>query len=242
MDRAKTERSPPEARLERGGLAQSAAARLREIILEREPGAQIGSLHEVGELLGVGIVTVQQAARILEHEGLLEVRRGPGGGYYGARPDVAALERSVAAYWRVHGARFDEVTEMMSLLDCEIIPAAALCEDGDLHEQARQFRERIESCRTEETRIAFEQDFHKLLFQMSRRPFVELLMRVAMSLYSTPPKSRLFGGEEGVMAWKTGKVRVIDAILKRDEELARFEAMRYRQELLARLRKAAPSV
>jgi DNA-binding IscR family transcriptional regulator len=36
-------------------------------------------------------VTVQQAARVLEHEGLLAVRRGPGGGYYGTRPDEAAL-------------------------------------------------------------------------------------------------------------------------------------------------------
>src|SRR5688500_6419052 len=72
---------------QRRQLVKAAAAQLRDIILEREPGANIGSLKEVAQMLGVGIVTVQQAARILEHEGLLAVRRGPGGGYHGTRPD-----------------------------------------------------------------------------------------------------------------------------------------------------------
>src|ERR1700716_3569120 len=90
-------------KIPRRQLVQAAAAKLRDVILAREPGTQIGSLNEVAELLGVGIVTVQQAARVLEHEGLLAVRRGPGGGYYGTRPDEAALERAFAAYLRVHG-------------------------------------------------------------------------------------------------------------------------------------------
>ena len=112
-------------KIPRRQIVQAAAAKLRDVILAREPGAQIGSLNEVAELLGVGIVTVQQAARILEHEGLLAVRRGPGGGYYGTRPDEAALERAFAAYLRVHGFSNRESHRMLSLLDCEIVPAAA---------------------------------------------------------------------------------------------------------------------
>lgn len=218
-------------------LVQNAAAKLRDIILEREPGAQIGSLSDVSRLLGVGIVTVQQAARILEHEGLLDVRRGPGGGYYGTRPDEAALERSVAAYMRVHGPSYSEMLEMISLLDCEIIPAAARCKDESLREEARVLRERVDTCTTEEARIVFEDDFRRLLFKMDARPFFELLSRVATRLYSAPPQPRVFPGEEGVASWMAAKRRMLDAILKQDEALARFEAGRYRQELLTRLRK-----
>src|SRR6266481_2517902 len=98
-------------KLPRRQIVQAAAAKLRDVILAREPGTQIGSLNEVAELLGVGIVTVQQAARILEHEGLLAVRRGPGGGYYGTRPDEASLERSLAAYMRVHGFGYREALD-----------------------------------------------------------------------------------------------------------------------------------
>src|SRR6202007_308871 len=101
-------------RLQPRHLVQGTAAKLREMILSREPDACVGSLHEVAQQLGVGVVTVQQAARILEHEGLLEVRRGPGGGYYGKRPDEAALERSMAAYLRVHGSASQEVSEIVS--------------------------------------------------------------------------------------------------------------------------------
>src|ERR1700730_2250291 len=119
-------------KLPRRQIVQAAAAKLRDMILAREPGTQIGSLNEVAQLLGVGIVTVQQAARILEHEGLLAVRRGPGGGYYGTRPDEAALERAFAAYMRVHGVDYRDAVEITTLLDCEIIPAAARCKNDDL--------------------------------------------------------------------------------------------------------------
>src|SRR5258708_27307750 len=83
-------------------IVQAAAAKLRDLILAREPGTQVGSLNEVAQSLGVGILTVQQAARLLDHEGLLAVRRGPGGGYYRTRPDEAALEPAFAAYLPVH--------------------------------------------------------------------------------------------------------------------------------------------
>src|SRR5262249_22203781 len=82
-------------------LVQQTTARLRELIFAHDEHELIGSLPDLAKQMGVGIVTVQQAARILEHEGALEVRRGPGGGYYGRRPDAAALERSLAAYMRM---------------------------------------------------------------------------------------------------------------------------------------------
>src|SRR5688500_2808929 len=81
-------------------LVPATAERLREMVFALPGGEQIGSLNDLSTRLGVGIVTMQQAARILEHEGLLEVRRGPGGGYYGRRPDEETLERSLAAYMR----------------------------------------------------------------------------------------------------------------------------------------------
>jgi GntR family transcriptional regulator, transcriptional repressor for pyruvate dehydrogenase complex len=223
-------------KLPRRQLVQAAAAKLRDAILAREPGTQIGSLNEVAELLGVGIVTVQQAARVLEHEGLLAVRRGPGGGYYGTRPDEAALERAFAAYLRVHGFGHPESHRMLSLLDCEIVPAAAHCTDESLREKARGLLERVDGCESSEQRIAFETELRDLLFRMVTRPLVELVCRVTQRLYvlsDTPP---LFPGKEGFDAWRGARRRILEAILKHDEKLAQFEAERYRALVLARLR------
>ena len=222
-------------------LVQATAAKLRELILSSEPGAQIGSLNEVAQLLGVGIVTVQQAARILEHEGLLAVRRGPGGGYYGTRPDEAALERSIAAYLRVHGFGHRESQQMLSLLDCEIVPAAACCGDDALRETVQELLDRVDQCDSTGARVAFEKELRDLLLKMVAKPLIELLCRVTHRLYVHSGAPLVFTDQEGVEAWKSGRRRILSAILGRDEELAQFEAERYRRLVLSRLRKRSDS-
>ena len=225
-----------QAARERGRpLVQAAADKLRDLILSQPEGAQIGSLNEVAQTLGVGIVTVQQAARILEHEGLLEVRRGPGGGYYGARPDDAALERSVATYLRVHGSAYREILEMMSLLDTELMPSAARCQDEGLRQELRVLLGRIEAADAPEDRIGVEEELHNIVFRMVDRPLFELLARVTTQVSRAQSAPLLFPGDEGVAAWKTGRRRIVQAILDQDVGLALFEAVRYRQGVLSRL-------
>ena len=217
-------------------LVQETAEKLRAVILDREPGAQIGSLNEVAERFGVGIVTVQQAARILEHEGLLTVKRGPGGGYYGARPDEAALERAFATYLRVHGFGHRDTSEMMALIDCEILISAARCNDRQLHDELRRLDGRIDQCETPSERIQLEEELRNALFKFVSRPLIELLSRVTTQLYKMQPRPAIFSGDEGVQAWKTGRHRIIQAMLQQDEELTRFEAERYRKDFLLRQR------
>lgn len=219
-------------------LVPTTAAKLRALILARDPDAQIGSLPELAELLGVGIVTVQQAARILEHEGLLLVRRGPGGGYYGTRPDEEALERSVVAYLQVHGSGHTEAAEVTTLLRAEIIAGASGCSVPEFCDALSALNTRIELCDTAVKRATLETDLYQLLFKMVTRPLFALLTRVSWRLYDPSSIAVLYPGAEGVAAWKAGKRRLIRAILEQDEELARFEAMRDRRDYLARLRRA----
>lgn len=225
---------PNTARRRGQPLVRAAADRLRDLILAREPGSQIGSLSEVAQTLGVGIVTVQQAARVLEHEGLLKVRRGPGGGYYGARPDDAALERSVAAYLRVHGSAYREVLEMMSLLDTELLPAAARCQDEPARTELRAVMARVGKADTPAERISIEEDLHDIVFRMVDRPLFELLARVTAQVSRAQQTPLLFPGDD-VEAWKDGRRRIIQAILDGDVGLTLFEAVRYRQGVLGRL-------
>jgi len=224
------------SKMQKRHLVQEVAAQLRDIILAHEPGTQIGSLNDVAQRLGVGIVTVQQAARILEHEGLLAVRRGPGGGYYGTRPDEAALERSMAAYMRVHGFGYREAFELATLLDYDIIPAAARCNDEDFRAVIRSMLQRLDSCHTRETRAAIELEFRDILFKVVASPLMQLVLRQTTQFYKAQSNPPLFTGDEGVRAWRMGRRRIFEAILNHDEELARFEADRYRREVMARLR------
>jgi DNA-binding FadR family transcriptional regulator len=208
------------------------------MILVREPDTQIGSLREIAKTLGVGIVTVQQVARVLEHEGFLEVRRGHDGGYYGARPNEAALQRSISGYLLVHRSKskYHEAIDIVTLLDCELMAAAALCTNESLREQLRVLSESIDSRDTSEQRVAFENEMHNVLFRMVDRPLMELLARVAMRHYTDHPSPALYLGEEGAARWRTQRHDIVHAILRRDPALARFEAARRRNDLLSCLK------
>ena len=232
-----TNNNEPAGKQSRERLVQATAAKMRELILAREPDSCIGSLRQIARTLGVGIVTLQQVARVLEHEGFLDVRRGHDGGYYGTRPNQAALERSISGYLLVHrsSSRQYEAIDIMTLLDCELMPAAALCTDESLRDELRVLAESIDSRDTPEQRVTFENQMHSVLFRMVDRPLMELLARVAMRHHTDHPNPALYSGEAGVALWKTQRHEIVRAILRRDPELARFEAARRRSGLMRRL-------
>jgi DNA-binding FadR family transcriptional regulator len=213
-------------------LVAEAADRLRDLVLARPAGEQIGSLTEVAEELGVGIVTVQQAARILEHEGLLTVKRGPGGGYYGARPDNAAIERAFATYLRVSDIGYREAFELTVLLDCDVIRAAAESMDADLEHKILSLCSRLDGTKSAAARIEFEVAFRETLFELVERPLLQLMSHVAMQLYSKQSDPAMFAEAVPLEDWRAGRRRILDAILSRDSELANFEAHRFRRLML----------
>lgn len=207
-------------------LVQQSAERLRDMLFAVPSGTRLGALPELARRLGVGIVTVQQAARILEHEGLLEVKRGPGGGYYGTRPDDAALERAIAAYMRVHPTSFDEAADITSLLFNELVPAAAACRDDRLRADLHALGETVDYQNTEADRGAFELALQDLLFDMVDRPLFAALTRVTLRVAETRSAPLIDQSRAGVAEWKAGRRRIIAAILAQDADLARFEANR----------------
>lgn len=213
-------------------LVGNTAEALRDLVFAAEPGERIGSLQDLTRSLNVGIVTLQQAVRVLEHEGLLEVRRGPGGGYYGMRPDAAAIERAVSVFLRTHPASFGEALNITSLLFIELVGAAANCQDPALRNEMTALGARIEMCNDPSDRGNFEYDLQSLLFRMVKWPLFELLTHVTLSFAVSSGDLLLDWGED----WKIGRKRIIAAILSGDPELARFEAERSnRRPLLRRL-------
>ncbi|MDE8654541.1 GntR family transcriptional regulator [Novosphingobium album (ex Liu et al. 2023)] len=207
-------------------LVQATAEALRERIFAQEAGSQIGSLSELARDLGVGIVTVQQAARILEHEGLLEVRRGPGGGYYGRRPDVVTLERALAAYMRARPASWEEALDITSLLFNELCAAAAQEESTEARSGLRDFAARLEGCDPEREVFDLEEEFQNLLFTMVNRPLFELLTRVTLHFSASGAPDAMGKGLVAPGQWLAGRKRIVRAILDGDVALARFEADR----------------
>ena len=214
-----------------------AAQALRELVFGVDPESRIGSLPDLARRLGVGIGTVQQAARVLEHEGLLEVRRGPGGGYYGKRPDAAALERALSAYMRMHPASYEEALDMTSLLFTELASAAAACRDGTLRTELAALLPRITPHAEAADRLVFESLFQDLLFRMVDRPLFEMLTRVTLHFSETGAGPAVVMRGDQAEQWWLGRQAIITAILSGDAELARFEADRCNRRIVMNLQR-----
>ncbi len=219
-------------------LVNATTATLRDHIFAREPGELLGSLHHLARELEVGIVTLQQAARVLEHEGLLEVRRGPGGGYYGTRPDDAALERAMDAYLRVHPATFDEALDMTSLLFNELVAAAARCRDTSMRAKLSAIAEQFDDVQFDDLQFdqavlgGVELEFQELLFRMVRRPLFEMLTRVTLHYAASCNAPAVHHVQGDVRRWCEGRRSIIAAIVAGDEALARFEADRQNRRIV----------
>lgn len=87
------------APLEDGGRAEVVARRLGEAIvlgLLRD-GEQLPSESELAAQLRVATVTLREALSTLRHEGLVETRRGRGGGSFVRSPAEGSLDRQRAA-------------------------------------------------------------------------------------------------------------------------------------------------
>ncbi len=222
----------------REGLVTAAVAKLREIIIAHPAETQIGSLPELAKALGVGIVTVQQAARVLEHEGFLRVRRGPGGGYYGTRPDAEGLSQAISGFLALHQSAHPEAIDIITLLDCELMAAAARAQNEAMRVKLAELVKTVDDQNTARQRGEFDQSMLNILYLMVDRPLMELLSRVAVHHYAEYPRGPVYGGAEGKQRWKRERRAIIAAILDGDPERARFEGYRRRREIMNQLNAA----
>ncbi|HMO67745.1 MAG TPA: FCD domain-containing protein [Novosphingobium sp.] len=133
---------------------------------------------------------------------------------------------------RTQPASWEEALDMTSLLFNELCAAAASCDDRERQEALRAFALRLPDCDGEVAMGDMEQDFQDLLFAMVDRPLFELLTRVTLRFSAMQPGDTPSRGLIGVDQWIAGRRRIIDAILRRDAALARFEADRSNRQVL----------
>lgn len=182
-------------------------------------------------------MTLKQTARILEHEGLLDVRRGVSGGYYGARPDIGGVERAVAIYLRVKQSGFSEALEVAGVLSCEILRRAALSEDETARAKLQALMDKIAEPRVLTDRSYLEQlerDFTDVVCELADTPLGELMLRVTMRMFFDAPFEILPDPEHGV-TWQRARLNEGRAVLAHDADFAQILAREFGRTLKAGL-------
>ncbi len=207
-------------------LVTRTARELSKLSLEHEDGAFIGAEDDLLSRLGVSRPTLRQAAKIAENDRLISVRRGIRGGFYASRPDANDAIRTLARFLRLKGATLLDIMAVSRLVSEEAAMLACANENELDRAALQRFSDAIDSADTPSALIVAETAMAQLISRMSGNPAIELVMAIGYS----------FGmQEQGMALYRTAEQRelarklqhgLVDAILDRDEDVARLKMRR----------------
>jgi DNA-binding FadR family transcriptional regulator len=163
-------------------LAEQTAAKIELAIIEQgwPLGMVIGSEADLLAEYGVSRAVLREAVRLLEHDHVAHMRRGPGGGLVVAEPDAEAVTRAATLHLRYRKVNPGQLFEARIALELAAVKSAA--ERIDEHGIAR-LREVVEheAAGTEQADVNSHY-FHLVVAQLSGNPALELFTDVMTRL------------------------------------------------------------
>jgi DNA-binding FadR family transcriptional regulator len=207
----------------------AAATRLRALALSKHAGAYVGSEEELIRQLDVSRVTLRQAARLLEREGVLQVRRGASGGYFSARPDAHVMEGALGSYLDALQLNIEETFVVGFALWAEAVRQASRLKSPEVQMTTERLRRRLDAMPPDAPivdLVAYEDDYRRSIFHLSKLTYLELLFQLNRSVtwryYARPPWEE--GGDapdpDFLRKWRDVKQHELAAIQKGEEDSA----------------------
>lgn len=193
---------------------------LAELCLEAAPGTLLGGEEALLGKLGVSRPTLRQAAKILESDRLLKVRRGTRGGFYADRPDAADVIRGPARYLRLNGATIADVHTVTRLIAEQVAAWAAACTDPAPRAELSAFAARIEEADTVQAMIRSETDLARLLARMSGNPAAELFTEIGYTFGRDEHHLHFYQSADDRLQARDLQRKLCKAVLDGDAEVA----------------------
>lgn len=233
-------RGHPRSRAEKQRLAEFAqhepstklAARLAEEIKDdiaaqaADPGAFIASETELIERYGVSRAVFREAVRILEHNGVARMRRGPGGGLVAGEADPTRVLDVVTNYLRYAGLERRVIYDARCAVELPAVEAAALHIDDTGREALEA--ELIAEERVDSDDVARVGDLHVLLAELSGNRalafFVHVMTRLTAAL--VPRDERTYPPDTRAAVMRVHR-RIVEAVDAGDPSLARHRMLRH---------------
>jgi GntR family transcriptional regulator, transcriptional repressor for pyruvate dehydrogenase complex len=232
--------------LSTAGMAASVADLIRGRILrgQLKAGDDLPPEAVLMAQFDVSQPTMRSALRILQSEGLIVIRRGPGGGPRVAELDASALARQARFYLELEGADLDDLLEALQLVQPGAVALAARRRPQQQLRSLRRCVLDVESAATFREFSDASADFVLLLLEASGNKAVKLFGLVISLLIREGIHKTLDDRPEDAASdvSKFYAVRfgeVVDLIELGEEDAA---AALWRAYLIASLPKVAPSI
>jgi GntR family transcriptional regulator, transcriptional repressor for pyruvate dehydrogenase complex len=212
--------------------AEALARRLEAEILGVvvRPGDRLGTKEELKERFGVAVATVNEAIRLLQARGLVDVRPGPRGGVFAREPSpFVRLGHQVLAL-KHEGVRAADCLQVREALDPAVVAEAVRHRsDGDAADLQERLR-RMRAARDDPT--AFQRanwDLHRRIAEISPNPILRSLYTLMLDVVSSELETVIPDADFAAQTDELLRLHqeLVDAIVAGDQELAAQAAERH---------------
>jgi GntR family transcriptional repressor for pyruvate dehydrogenase complex len=214
-----------------GSFVRRAAQALRQEVLGRPDGAFLGSEVELVRRLNVSRPTFRQAAKLLEQEQLLRIRRGVGGGFFARRPTVQAVTHVASVYLLARKATMAHAIEAARPLFAETARLGAMRADPMSKARITEFLQRQEAAGPGQFEthsfLKAEREFLELFAALSGNPVLQLYTEVLVDFAGSYVGESVYAGHpERVPRYCATRKELLESILGGDEQVAQLIALR----------------
>jgi GntR family transcriptional repressor for pyruvate dehydrogenase complex len=218
--------------------AEYVAQRLldRIITADLEPGSSFGTEADLLQQFDVSRPTLRESLRILEAQGVLELKPGPRGGIMVTKPGTDILAHGLSVYLRLHDVPFIAVLNAREVIEPALAEAAA---ENATDDELAALQASVDRMRDTDDQTAFVEEnrrFHSIIAEASRNRVMEIFWST-ISILAT-------GEHHGISYTAANQQHVIeahqaivDAMRRRDGKAARTLMDQHVRELETLVRK-----
>ena len=168
-----------------------------------KPGDALGTEAELLNEYGVSRPTLRESLRMLEAQGVIALRPGPGGGAVIGSPSIDTLAHALSVFLYLQDVPFGAVLKARQVIE------PALASEASVHGTESEFREmqasieRMRGITEQEEFIRENRTFHETIARASRNKVLESFW-AAMSLLA-------HGEQLGIKYSPTNRKHIVDA-------------------------------
>lgn len=215
-------------------LVKRAADTLREDILRAVPTGRLflGSELELMSRLGVSRPTFRQAARLLQHEQLLLIKRGVSGGFFARTPSEQVITRMASVLLSTKGTTLRQVNDACGPLITEALASIARNDDPDVRRRVRIFWLEASARKLEfefdaHTRARLVLEFERLIGELSGNPALMMMLNVMREIIRSQRYNYFDMNLHRTTEYLTFVEKVASAVLDGDVEICRVVCQRF---------------
>ena len=185
-----------------------------------KPGDRLASENELIDQFGVSKATMREALRVLEVMGLIEIRKGVGGGVFIAEVEMKTTINSIINFLHFKSVSIKDITMLRYLLE----PSAAQIAASKITEEDIEKLEGIigEQAIDPQAEVLRGIRFHRYLTRMTQHPILILIMDFIDNLLRDI-KSRLKLDPDFYDKVRQSHRRILECLINKDGAGARRE-------------------